>query len=143
MLGRLASDIDHGLTTDLAKDTVVGERNRPLDHQQVFALILLHYLLFDVLHLMAGSGIEGLVVIEGDEIKYQVFQGGLLGTQQGFTGACTLLAMKPDHWRTAFRIRHCLGHGHGGAGREPERGRDATAELEEGPSGDAQALLHS
>jgi len=39
------------------------------------------------------AGIEGLVVIEGDEIQDQMFQGGLFRTQQRFAGAGTFLAM--------------------------------------------------
>lgn len=66
MLSYLVSQPWHGFAGDLAVDAIVLDRDGALDHQQVFPLILLHGFYLDLLHLVAGVGIQCLVVVQSN-----------------------------------------------------------------------------
>jgi len=74
-------DLQGRSAADLAVDAVVLDRDGALDHADVLALVLLHRLVEGVLDLVPGSGEQGFVVVEGDQVEDQIADGWVRGAQ--------------------------------------------------------------
>ena len=86
---RLLDNFEDRLAGDHAIDAAIFGRDRAVHHQHELAPVLLHGLGLVRLGLMAGSGAEGLVIVEGDQVENQGFERRMVGAQQrlGAAGA--------------------------------------------------------
>ncbi len=109
---------------------------RPVDYDEVLAIVFLHRILARLLRAEAGSGLQRVVIIERDHVEDQALQRRRIRARQrlGATGA--FLERQPDH-RRPLGLDQCFGDRRCGAGRQRHQRGHRGAEFQERAAADA------
>ena len=132
---------DEGTAPLDAEHAVFVERRIAFDGNDVVALVLLLDLIEDRLGLVAGSGHQGIVVIEREHREHNVLGQRVRRADEGFGAAGALQTMQPKHRRPRLGFQR-MGNGWRSSTTQTKRCRRQAAEFHETAPGNSLATQH-